>query len=1041
MAIDPKLVSIIPASQLPTGDPTSAADFLFYEGDALKKGSMSNIYDKVSSGINGVATQTNAPTAWVTGDPYLFERWVVNAPITSPNSWGNIAVTADELKDNLVFFNVTDGVVEKQSVPVKSAYDVAVINGFPGTEAEWLESLKANGAEWGLGATYPVIVDESFTGGTVGGSSTAVLMFIKEIDDVDLTKITTPGDNVNSVDYFFLNQYRPNGSNYEKIAEVAMSLNKTFDLSGLTLEIGDWLAINSTAPVGGLMYQAGSGGYKYYTKSSPTENLDTVPINPMTSWPNVYSLIYEYTKQGVTNVPEYIKEAFDNYKPKIASFVDGDYLAGSQVLDNGRFWIANANTVTGDIPGVSTKWDDLKYAAYDDVFKVVNIMNPSLFQFGFYYSDGTGTLDAKADAAVSGKQKVSPNTQYSLATTIGAYNRIEYDIDGNFISSAPGIGLANTFTTSANTHFVSYSWYSGINSTNFPSLKNRTILNKGTVTSYVPYGEITLADVFHTDIITIATADKIGVLGNSYTNGYSMKGKNYLNILSMWSDYQFRNFGLDGDDLTEITARVNANETRLGVVPFKSWGITYGIIADRDNNDPTDVNAYYNDVKKLCEILENLGVIPILSTEHQLQQGMNWFGAFERLHREKGYMFMNWGHAAYSLDAAYFSPFWYNRHPATRTMWNWANGMQKYLRTLPRPKKGLKLFRVRTGVDTSTVNNLVYSDNYGRADKFNEIAIGQRAITSATEKYFDRMNNPSVAFEDVLDEYQYLQNKTDVSFGTHALLEVILPYDFKSTRKCEINITATGITNAYIKKTINSVDSFIEVPIVSGKIVLTDLSGAMMYDKIAILLKGSAISISDIEAKAVGTEYKTQITKPFVKRRSGPSLLTDSLLDDGTSWVNVNSLPKVDKIVNPLDPAELEYWPYLGINTVRLISNTNFLTQTLLPFGDDFWTTETPRVQVRVICRYFPEYVDTDAKFATTVINPDSLDTVDLELSLKGEFRVNPVPFALEKVGLGWQEIIVETMLSDVAPILNIKCKTPGKFIQAGKVEVIKLIE
>ena len=675
-----------------------------------------------------------------------------------------------------------------------------------------------------------------------------------------------------------------------------------------------------------------------------------------------------------------------------------------------------------------------------DVFERKNILNPDLFQSGQFFTDGDGSLGTDPNACNSGKQKVLPNTSYSFSSNLGAYSRIEFDVNGIFVSRVSGSNNVS-FTTSATTYYIGISWLSGNVGGNFILIKNNTIVNKGGAMAYVPYSEMSLTDTFtNSEIITIANSDKIGVVGNSYTNGYSMKGKNYLNILSMWSDYQFRNFGKDGDDLPKIIARINANETRVGVVPIKSWGMTYCVIADRDNNLPDDVKAYYNNTKKLCEIIENLGAIPILSTEHQIQSGMNWFGAFERLQREKGYMFMSWGHQANVLNGAYFEPFWYARHPATRTMWLWANGFQKYIRTLPRPKKGIKLFRVRSMVDSTNINNLVYTDNHTRADKFNEIAIGQRAITMATEKYFDRMNNAGVLFEDVFDEYQNLQNKIAVSFGSFALLEVILPYTFKDTRSCVISFSGTGITNAYIKKTINSVDSFIEVPIVNNAISIFDFANAMMYDKLAILFKGTNISISDISAKAVGTAYKTQITKPLMVKKSGIDMLTDNLLDAGTSWTNLANVPIVTKVINPLKTTETEIFPR-NVNTVREITNTVFLTQSLKVMAiEDFYSLNVPRVQVRVLARYFPDYVDTDLKFDTTVIKTDSIDTADLELSLKGTGLVDTVPFAVEKIGLDWHEVVVETILSDFTSILNLKCISSGKKIQIGKVEVIKLI-
>lgn len=114
MAIDPKLVSIKEAKYLPTSEAKSTSDFLFFEDQVLKKSPMSNIYDKVTSGIKGNATQANAPTPYTAEDfpNGLFETYVVRTPLTMPNSWGS-AVTQAELDANFVYFDVDNGVVSK----------------------------------------------------------------------------------------------------------------------------------------------------------------------------------------------------------------------------------------------------------------------------------------------------------------------------------------------------------------------------------------------------------------------------------------------------------------------------------------------------------------------------------------------------------------------------------------------------------------------------------------------------------------------------------------------------------------------------------------------------------------------------------------------------------------------------------------------------------------------------------------------------------------------------------------------------------------
>lgn len=85
-------------------------------GNTYAKSQLDTKLNDAKAGVKGVATQSNAPTPY-TVETYpngLFESWKVIAPITSPNSWGNIAVTAGEIATNTVFFNVTNGVVTKE---------------------------------------------------------------------------------------------------------------------------------------------------------------------------------------------------------------------------------------------------------------------------------------------------------------------------------------------------------------------------------------------------------------------------------------------------------------------------------------------------------------------------------------------------------------------------------------------------------------------------------------------------------------------------------------------------------------------------------------------------------------------------------------------------------------------------------------------------------------------------------------------------------------------------------------------------------------
>ena len=113
---------------------------------------INDLKDYVKIGINGNAKQSNAPTVYSAENfpNGLFERYIVSEPLTSPNSWGNIEVSQSELNENFVYFNVKNGVVEKElsAKPISNNYDKIIwIEGYflvdNGTlsPAPWMDTI------------------------------------------------------------------------------------------------------------------------------------------------------------------------------------------------------------------------------------------------------------------------------------------------------------------------------------------------------------------------------------------------------------------------------------------------------------------------------------------------------------------------------------------------------------------------------------------------------------------------------------------------------------------------------------------------------------------------------------------------------------------------------------------------------------------------------------------------------------------------------------------------------------------------------------
>lgn len=636
------------------------------------------------------------------------------------------------------------------------------------------------------------------------------------------------------------------------------------------------------------------------------------------------------------------------------------------------------------------------------------------------------------------------------------------------------------------------------------------------------------------ETITIANSDKIGFFSNSFLNGYCMLGKHAINNLSMFSDYIMYNYGHSGDDLLELLDRINSNEKWLGEVPVQDWGIKYGVIAMQDNDGALFAAAsdtYYQNAKKMSEAIKAMGGIPILSTEHDDNR---YYYNFARLAQEEGYMMMNWGYKAEKLFNRRFNPFWYNGHPATRTAWMWTYGMKPYLDTLPRPNKAIKLFRLRNSVDTSNLQNLIYDDFVSRAERFEELTCGVIGLSEETDKYFDRQDGSQKQYITYKDEYQIIQTKMPVSFGSYALVEVVTPYDKNGISKLSIDIKQTGVSKVYIKKT-NSLQNplpknrviafgvtagsenlskgttfnitggvfndnikgeYTVEDIVNGIVVTTTsstgkttsgtddpicdiegvtlqgsydyptadymqrynkplgewveliaeadgsytldyyLSTCMMYDKVGLLLEGSEITISDIQCKVGGSTKKNGYSKPLAAWKEGNSLLTDILFDDETSWTGVDSLEKYEPVASTVTTSMKESLP-TGVTTVRKMTAGDTVGQSIVTSELSNSGYEPFNIQIRVVARYFPEYIDTDQKWETSELKRGTFDCAKLAVMIGTDSSdANPVKVAEIAVGAWWNEFIINSQYY-TGGYMQLKCL--DKHLQIAKCEIVRV--
>lgn len=97
----------------------------------------------------------------------------------------------------------------------------------------------------------------------------------------------------------------------------------------------------------------------------------------------------------------------------------------------------------------------------------------------------------------------------------------------------------------------------------------------------------------------------------------------------------------------------------------------------------------------------------------------------------------------------------------------------------------------------------------------------------------------------------------------------------------------------------------------------------------------------------------------------------------------------------------------------------------------------TPQLQVKVVARYFPEYINSDAKWATSKIHRGSYDCANLNIKIaKSAEDNNPVKIGVIPVGIWWNEFIIDTFYFKGSHII---IESESDNIQIAKCELIQV--
>lgn len=272
--------------------------------------------------------------------------------------------------------------------------------------------------------------------------------------------------------------------------------------------------------------------------------------------------------------------------------------------------------------------------------------------------------------------------------------------------------------------------------------------------------------------INIANADKIGFIGDSYTEShFSVEGKAYICKLSLFSDYNYENFAKSGD-----TYRGNLDRLRKempiyhDVLTWKDIKPKYAFLVSYTNDlKYMDEAQYLNDLRATIETVKGLGAMPIIATEYHANFGPGLQIGLRQLASEYDCDLVDILDEVKAVRGTDYEPFWSGTHPGTRTNHLMGDQFEHYLDQLPRPRQSLKLFRPRNKYNH--LDELIFNTNEERAKLFKEINVGHNALVDP--KQVDEVTTAN--HEKVTSEYLELQNGKSVAFKDWALISAVLP--------------------------------------------------------------------------------------------------------------------------------------------------------------------------------------------------------------------------------------------------------------------------
>lgn len=277
-------------------------------------------------------------------------------------------------------------------------------------------------------------------------------------------------------------------------------------------------------------------------------------------------------------------------------------------------------------------------------------------------------------------------------------------------------------------------------------------------------------------VITPNNATYIVWYGNSYTaSHYSLISKSWIRKLSNLFDWNIANFAVSGNSFIDVKERMS-----LGINPFSVDAplsvlnpkiIILALIGNERINLQAGQNQFFyeRELENTINTAKSYGADVILGTDHVINNKAN-DATLSGIAKKHNIPYISFGAKGQVINLEGYLPFWSSHHPGTRTNTFTFSNWTEYFSTMPRPMKSLKVFRQRAESTGLSLTDLQYNNNAGRNVNFNEISIGEYALSDSNN--YDKIDTNFTNSIQV-NEYASLMAQRNVNVGNRPLIEFV----------------------------------------------------------------------------------------------------------------------------------------------------------------------------------------------------------------------------------------------------------------------------